>query len=169
MVSGAICQVCYGQAAVGAKTPGKRCTVGCRNIGKEHYGYSDTHNVLHVVHNHKWRHLDSVGSVLRVRPGFSVSHAKQMVSHSARNFQRGHLFVPRVVQSVLSGLQCRSLRGPADHRIRRSIQQEHPCIRRKNGIKIWADIERRVIPIKDIGNSLQHSGYFLFTWNFRYD
>ncbi len=23
--------------------------------------------------------------------------------------------------------------------------------------KIWADIERRVIPIKDIGNSLQHS------------
>ena len=91
--------------------------VGCRNIGKEHHGYSDTHNVLHVVHNHKWRHLDSVDSVLRVRPGFSVSHAKQMVSHSPRNFQRGHLLVLRVVQNLLSGLQCRSLRGPADHRI----------------------------------------------------
>ncbi len=113
--------------------------IGCRNIGKEHHGYSDTHSVLHVVHNHKWRHLDSVGSVLRVRPGFSVSHAKQMVSHSTRNLQRGHLFVPRVVQSLLSGLQCRSLRGLADHRIRRSIQQEHPGIRRKNGISIIPD------------------------------
>lgn len=102
--------------------------VGCRNIGKEHHGYSDTHNVLHVVHNHKWRHLDSVGSVLHVRPGFSVSHPKQMVSHSPRNLQRGHLLVPRVVQSLLSGLQCRSLRGPPDHRIRRSIQQEHPGV-----------------------------------------
>ncbi|MCG2778366.1 MAG: hypothetical protein L6406_22050 [Desulfobacterales bacterium] len=103
--------------------------VCARNIGKEHHGYSETHNVLHVVHNHKWRHLDSVDSVLRVRPGFSVSHAKQMVSHSPRNLQRGHLLVPRVVQNLLSGLQCRSLRRPADHRIRRSIQQEeHPGV-----------------------------------------
>ncbi len=98
--------------------------VGFRNIGKEYHGYSDTHNVLHVVHNHKWRHLDSLGSVLRVRPGFSVSHSKQMVSHFPRNLQRGHLLVPRVVQSFLSGLQCRSLCGSADHRIRRSIQQK---------------------------------------------
>ena len=100
------------------KRPASDVTVGFRNIGKEYHGYSDTHNVFHVVYNHKWRHLDSVGSVLRVRPGFSVSHAKQMVSHSPGNLQCGHLLVPRVVQNLLSGLQCRSLRGPADHRIR---------------------------------------------------
>ncbi len=98
-------------------------SAGCRKTKEGHHGYSDTHNVLHVVHNHKWRHLDSVGSVLRVRPGFSVSHTKQMVPHSPRNFQRGHLLVPRVVQDRLSGLQCRSLHGSADRRIKRSIQQ----------------------------------------------
>ena len=100
------------------KRPTSDVTVGYRNIGKEHHGYSETHSVLYVVHNHKWRHLDSLGSVLRVRPGFSVSHAKQMVSHSPRNLQRGDLLVPRVVQNLLSVLQCRSLCGPADHRIR---------------------------------------------------
>jgi len=91
----------------------------CRKIKEKHHGYSDTHNVLHVVHNHKWWHLDSVDSVLRVRLGFSVSHTKQTVSHSPRNLQRGHLLVPRVVQNCLSGLQCRSLRGSADRRIKR--------------------------------------------------
>jgi hypothetical protein len=107
------------------KRPASDVTVGFRNIGKEPHGYSDTDNVLHVVHNRKWRHLDSVDSVLRVRPGFRVSHAKQMVFHSPRNLRRGHLLGPRVVQNLLSGLQCRSLRGSADHRIRRIIQQEH--------------------------------------------
>ena len=63
-------------------------------------------------------------SVLRVHPRFSISHAKQTVSHSPRNLQCGHLLVPRVVQNFLSGLQYRSLRGPADHWISRSIQQE---------------------------------------------
>ena len=91
-----------------------------------------------MVHNHKWRHLDSVGSVVRVRPGFSVSHAKQMVSHSPRSLQRGHLLVPRVVQNLLSGLQCRSLRGPADNRIRRSIKQEHPGV----ALKVEPDAPR---------------------------
>ncbi len=90
---------------------------------EEHHEYSDTHNILYVVHNHKWRHLHSVDSVLRVRPGFRVSHTKQMVPHSARNFQRGYLLVPRVVQNRLSGLQCCSLRGSADHRMKRNIQQ----------------------------------------------
>lgn len=99
--------------------------VGFRNIGKEHHGYSNTHNVLHVVHNHKWRHLDSVGSVLRVRPGFSVSNAKQMVSHSPGNLQRGDLLVPRVVQNLLPVLQCRSLRGPADNQIRGRPEVKH--------------------------------------------
>ncbi len=79
-----------------------------------------------MVHNHKWRDFDSVDSVLRVRPGFSVSHAKQMVSHYPRNIQRGHLLVPRVVQSLLSGLQCRSIRGPDDYQIRNVIQQMAP-------------------------------------------
>ena len=97
-------------------------------MGKEHHGYSNTHSVLHVVHNNKWRNLDYVDSVLRVRPGFSVSHAKKMVSHSPRNLHRGHLLVPWVVQNLLSGLQCRSLRGLADHRVRRIIQQEHPGV-----------------------------------------
>ena len=114
------------------KHPASDIAVGCRNIGKVHHGYSDTHNVLHVVHNHKWRHLASVDSVLRVRPGFSVSHAKQMVSHSPRNLQCGHLLVPRVFQNFLSAFQCRSLRGPADYRIRRSIQQEHPASRNEH-------------------------------------
>ena len=97
-------------------------------IGKEHHGYSDTQSVLYVVHNHKWRHLDSVVSVLRVHPGFSVSHPKQMVPYSPRNLQRGFLLVPRVIQNPISGLQCRSLRGPANHRIRTIMQQEHPGV-----------------------------------------
>ena len=62
-------------------------------------------------------------SALRIRPGFSISHAKQMVSHSQRNLQRSYLLVPRVVQNCLSDLQCRSLRDSADHRIKRIIQQ----------------------------------------------
>jgi len=36
--------------------------------------------------------------------GFGVPYAKQMVSHSPRNLQCGHLLVPRVVQNHLSGL-----------------------------------------------------------------
>ena len=75
-----------------------------------------------MVHNHKWQHPDFVDNVFRIRPGFRVSHTKQMVSHSPRNLQRGHLRVLRVVQNRLSGLQCRSLCGSPDHRIKRSIQ-----------------------------------------------
>ena len=97
--------------------------VGCRKIKEAHYEYSDTHNVLHVVHNHKWRHPDSVDNVLCVRPGFCVSHTKQMVPHSPRNLQRGFLLVPRVVQNCLFSLQCRSLRGSVDRRIKWIIQQ----------------------------------------------
>jgi len=100
--------------------------VGCRKITEKNHGYSDTHNVLHVVHNHKWRHLHSVDSVLRVRPGFRVSHTKQMVPYSPRNLQCSHVLVPRVIQNRLSALQCRSLRGSADRRIKRSMQQEYP-------------------------------------------
>ena len=58
-------------------------------------GYSDTHNILHVMYNHKRRSVGSLDHNVYIGPGFSVSYAKQMVSHPPRNFQRGHLLVPR--------------------------------------------------------------------------
>ena len=99
----------------------KLIVVGCGHIGKEPHGSSDTNNALHVMHNHKWRRVCSVNSVLRVSLRFGVSHAKQMVSHSPKNVQRSHLLVPQVVQNLLPGLQRRSQRGPADRRMKWSI------------------------------------------------
>ena len=98
-------------------------SVGCKKIKDGHHGYSDTNNILYVVHNHKRGHVGLLGHISYVRPGFGVPYAKQMVSHSPRNLQRGHLLVPRVVQNRLSGLQCRSLRSSADRRIKWIIQQ----------------------------------------------
>jgi hypothetical protein len=82
---------------VAVKSPAPECGRWMQKNKGEHHGYSDTHNVLHVMHNHKWRHLYSVDSVYHVRPGFGVSYAEQMVSHSPGKLQRGHLLVPRVV------------------------------------------------------------------------
>ena len=76
-----------------------------------------------MVYNHKRGTVGTLDHNVYIGPGFGVPYAKQMVSHSPRNLQRGHLLVPRVVQNRLSGLQCRSLRGSADRRIKRSIQQ----------------------------------------------
>ena len=56
-------------------------------------------------------------TILYVGPGFCVPYAKHMVSHSARNLQRGFLRFPRIVQNLFYRLQCRSLRGDTDHRI----------------------------------------------------
>jgi len=90
---------------------------------KEHHVYSDGDRIFHVVHNHKRSPVGPLDDNVHIGPGFGVPHAGQMVSHSPRNLQCGHLLVPRVVQNRLSGLQCRSLCGSADRRIRRSIQQ----------------------------------------------
>ena len=97
--------------------------VRCRKIKEEHHGYSDTNNILYVVYNHKRGPVGLLDLNVYIGPGFGIPYAKQMVSHSPRNLQRGHVLVPRVVQNRLSGFQCRSLRGSADLRIKRSIQQ----------------------------------------------
>jgi len=97
--------------------------VGCRKMKEEHHGYSDTNNILYVVYNHKRSSLGPLDHNVYIGPGFGVPYAKQMVSHSPRNLQRGHLLFPRVVQNRLSGLQCGSLRCSADRRVKRSIQQ----------------------------------------------
>ena len=88
---------------------------------KKEHGYSDSNNVLYVVYNHEWGSISLLDINLYIGPGFGVPYAKQMVSHSPRGLQRGHLLVPRVVQNRFSGLQYRSIRGVADRRIRRSI------------------------------------------------
>ena len=58
-----------------------------------------------------------------IGPVFGLPFAKQMVSHSPRNLQRGYVFVPWVFQNRLSGLQCHSLPGSADRWTKRTIQQ----------------------------------------------
>ena len=97
--------------------------VRCRKIKEEHHGYSDTNNILYVVYNHKRGPVGSLDLNVYIGPGFGIPYTKQMVSHSPRNLQRGHVLVPRVVQNRVSGFQCRSLRGFADRRIKRSIQR----------------------------------------------
>ena len=74
-----------------------------------------------MVYNHKRGPVGPLDHNVYIGPGFGVPYAKQMVSHSPRNLQRGLLLVHRVVQNRLSGLQCRSLRGSADRRIKRII------------------------------------------------
>ena len=97
--------------------------IECRKIKEEHHGYSDTNNILYVVYNYERCPVGPLDHNVYIDPGFGVPYAKQMVSNSPRNLQRGHVLVPRVFQNRLSGLQCRSLRGSADRRIKRSIQQ----------------------------------------------
>ena len=90
---------------------------------EEYHGYSDTNNILYVVYHHKRSSVFSCDHTIYSDPGFDVPYAKQMVSYSSRKLQRGNIFVPRVVQARLSGLQSRSLHSSADRRIKKSIQE----------------------------------------------
>ena len=92
--------------------------VECRQIRKGHYGYSDGDKSLYVVHNHERIPVGPLDLNVHISPGFSVPDAKQMVSRSTRNLQRGHLLLPRIVQNCFSFPQCRSIRGSADRKIR---------------------------------------------------
>ena len=77
-----------------------------------------------MVYNHKRGPVGPLDHNVYIGPEFGVPYAKQMVSHSPRNLQRGHVLVPRVVQNRLSGLQCRSLRGSADRRIKKEASNK---------------------------------------------
>ena len=88
-----------------------------RKVKGEQYEYSDTNNILYVVYGNRRSPAGPLDHNLYIGPGFCVPYAKHVVSHSARNLQRGLLLVPRVVQNLLYCLQCRSLRGVADHRL----------------------------------------------------
>ena len=50
--------------------------VGCKQIKREHHGYSDTDKLLHVVHNHERSTVVTVDHILDICSGFGVSHAK---------------------------------------------------------------------------------------------
>ena len=111
------------RSRVGCAADAPSLAVGYKQIRREHHGHSGSDEILHVVHNHERSPVASLEHNVPIRSGFGVPHAKEMVSHSPRNLQRGHLLVPRIVQNYLSGLQCRSLRSSADRRIKRSILQ----------------------------------------------
>jgi hypothetical protein len=64
---------------------------------EEHHGYSGTDNILHVVYNYRRRLVGPVDRNVYSVSGFGVLNAKQMVLHSPKNLQPGHLLVPRVV------------------------------------------------------------------------
>ena len=71
-----------------------------------------------MVHNHERSPVGPLDHNVDFGPGFGIPYAEHMVSHSPGNIQRDHLLVPRFVQNRLSCLQCGSVRGSADHRIR---------------------------------------------------
>jgi hypothetical protein len=85
----------------------------------EHRGSSYTNKILYVVYNHKRSPAAPLDRNVYIGPGFCAPYPKQMVSHFLRNLQRRILLVPRIVQDLLSGLQCCSIRGSADNRMKR--------------------------------------------------
>jgi len=90
-----------------------------------------------------------------VGTGLGVSYATQMVSHSPRNLPHHHVFVSRVLQDRLFDLQCRSVRGPVDHRIATIVQQllarDHLCDtlsdRMEMGVELDETLMRRTFII----------------------
>ncbi len=52
----------------------------------EHHEYSDTNDILYVVHHHKRNHLSPMDHNLYSGPGFGVPHTKKMVSNPRETF-----------------------------------------------------------------------------------
>ncbi len=64
---------------------------------EERYGYTNTNNILYVVHDHKRRPASPVDDNVYTGPGFCLPDEKQMFTHPPRNLHFGHLLIPRVV------------------------------------------------------------------------
>jgi hypothetical protein len=85
----------------------------------EDNGYSDTQNVFHVVHNHKWRPFDFNSGSQHFASRFLISHPNQMVSNAQGEIFPGVLYVDRNIQNIFLGFQCSSICLAADHGVKK--------------------------------------------------
>jgi hypothetical protein len=97
--------------------------VGCRKLKEKYYGYSDTNKIFYVVHDSERSIAGSLVADVYVCRRLDLPNTQQMVLHSKRGLQRSDILFSRTIQSIGLCVQSYSLRGSADHQIKRSIQQ----------------------------------------------
>ncbi len=95
--------------------------VGCRKIKEKYHGYSDTNNILYVVHDSERSIAVSLVADVYLCRRLGLPNTQQMVFHFERNLQRGDILISRTIQAIGHCVHSYSLRGSADHRIKRSI------------------------------------------------
>ena len=79
-----------------------------------YHGFSGANKILHVVHNHEWSFVTPLDHSFYICSRIGIPHTEQMVSHTPRDIQCGHVLVPWIVQDCLFGFQSCALLGTAD-------------------------------------------------------
>ena len=95
--------------------------VGCRKIKEKYHGYSDTNNILYVVHDSERSIIGSLIPNLCLCRGLGLPNTQQMVFHLQRNLQRGDILVHRTIQDIGHCVQSYPLHSFVDRRINWTI------------------------------------------------